>query len=95
MAAYEHTVLIKQHYCIADAMDECIAKLEEDGTKSDRQQQPRSKVIIPIPEDGKVSPDLVMSDSDMANPTRYSFSSTSELGLDDDENDELKWIKLE
>ena len=30
VAAYEHTAMIKLHYSIADALDECIVKLESD-----------------------------------------------------------------
>lgn len=32
VAAYEHTALIKLHYSIADALDDCISKLERTNT---------------------------------------------------------------
>ena len=36
MAAYEHAELIKLHYSIADALEDCIWKLEQSGISSSR-----------------------------------------------------------
>lgn len=98
VAAYEHTILIKLHYEIADALDDCIARLEgdnDDKKKKSRDSQRRSKVVFPVYSKDKETkfPSPTTSDSSRS---RCSFSSSSQADLEDsDEDDEIKWIKLE
>jgi hypothetical protein len=45
VASYEHTAMIKLHYSIADALEECLAKL--DAGEGNRVPQKRPKFTIP------------------------------------------------
>lgn len=48
VAAYEHTAMIKLHYSVADAIDECIQKLDiGEMVLSNQQDHPRSILFVP------------------------------------------------
>jgi len=104
IAAYEHTAMIKLHYSIADALDECVARLEK-GTRGHTSIRRRSTLSsmerqLPFMIDGGTSHPINTKGSLAVNTLSqiqaddgaYSSSATAPDSLEDEYNE--AWVDM-
>ena len=97
VAAYEHVSMIKLHYSMADALDECIVKLS--GGKSTLQERP-NVIFKPLRPNATEPPPIAEEDVAKVTP-RVSHDIGSAINsyesltsLEDDYEDESNWMPL-
>lgn len=96
VAAYEHVAMIKLHYSIANAFDECIAILEgKELPRSQRTSQfvvERRKPMLDVPNEDDDSPPSILN---LIMP-RNSFEQNSDGSPISNQEDEYSrdWVNL-
>lgn len=98
IAAYEHVAMIKLHYSMADALDECIVKLS--GGKSTLQERPNVAFKPLRPSNETAPPPIAEEDVPKVTPRKTKVigdsvnSYESLTSLEDDYEDESNWRPL-
>lgn len=96
MAAYEHVAMIKLHYKMADALDECIVKLS--GGKASLHERPHV-TFKPLKEKEATPPPISVEDVPrvvprVAKDVTSTMNSCDSLSTEDDDEDERNWMPL-
>lgn len=100
VAAYEHIAMIKSHYSMADALDECLAKLSS-GKIALRERA--SVNFKPLRAQDEAPPPISVEDVPNVTPrvakidgAGNAVSSYESLTTDDDDDDdESNWLSLQ
>ncbi len=96
VAAYQHIAMLKLHYKIAHALDECLARLEYDEAPNEPPRRrlsqlykQKSLLIAPLPTTGEslLFRKLDQSQNIAMNGTTYSNSVASDGYISDDEHE--------